>query len=765
MAFIILLLSVFTPNATATVNPVFIESKIIIDGNLNDPQWADIPIIDDFTVINPDTGAKPKHPTHTRILYNKEGVYFAINNFQPRDTQVQRMTARDNAAERDNIQLVLDTSGKGTYGYIFNVGLGGSLLDGTVKPERQFAYEWNAPWQAQTRRYDDRWDAEIFIPWSALKLPSSINKRTIGLSVERHISYLAEKWAVPALGKNRSVFLSALLPLQFDVLETPSELTFVPYFSSSMDRLNNSHDQSFGFDVFYQPTSDSQLSLTVSPDFGLVENDDIVVNFSAFETFSPEKRAFFLEGQEIFDPNGAMMVNTRRIGARPDAPELNDDQTIEQSIGFSDIIAAGKYTDQIGDVRLGLISAVEDDSTYQLSDGSHTTIDGRKFLALRALHETINEDNQYQAIGYLGTLTDHYNANAQTHLIDGEYRSADEKWQLNAQLYNSFVNDVQGFGQRFQAKYTPTPGMVHEVRLKHIDDGLNLNDMGFLPRNDINRINYGLRTPEQTKSQHYKAKKQGGWVDLRTNNAGERIETRLGNWHRFNFSDLTQLNITVHYSANAWNDRNTRGNGSYRTNDYLTIWSRWSSDKSQPFSYGVAGWIKQSQIAGFDSNIRPFITYSPADNISIDAQLKYQQRSNWQIWQQEDWINTFNSQLVDFTIKTTWIVDNAQEVRLAMQWVGLRADAQQSYRISNSGDLYESIEQSRAANFSQADLAIQLRYKYQFAPLSDLYLVYSRGGNTYAESLDEQNGFGDLLGDSFEQKNADQLTLKVRYRF
>ena len=77
------------------------------------------------------------------------------------------------------------------------VGLGGSLIDATVQPERNFSYEWNAPWYAKTIRYDDRWDAEIFIPWNALRLPETTDTRTIGLSLERHISYLEKISHVP----------------------------------------------------------------------------------------------------------------------------------------------------------------------------------------------------------------------------------------------------------------------------------------------------------------------------------------------------------------------------------------------------------------------------------------------------------------------------------------------------------------------------------------------------------------------------------------
>ena len=244
---IVLLLTHFytSANQSTARQPQLTDQAIIIDGKFDEAPWQSADTIDNFTVVKPDTGEQPSHQTTTKILYTQEGIYFAISNYQPHVTQVERQTSRDVNAERDQVRIVLDTSNKGLYGYVFTVALVGSLIDGTVLPEKNFSYEWNAPWQAQTTRHPDKWLAEVFIPWNALKLPSvpqsENSTRTVGLSIERHISYLGEDWAVPAIGANRNVFLSALMPVEFAVLESTSELTFVPYFSSSFDRLNPRH--------------------------------------------------------------------------------------------------------------------------------------------------------------------------------------------------------------------------------------------------------------------------------------------------------------------------------------------------------------------------------------------------------------------------------------------------------------------------------------------------------------------------------------------
>jgi hypothetical protein len=59
---------------------------------------------------------------------------------------------------------------------------------------------------------------------------------------------------------------------------------------------------------------------------------------------------------------------------------------------------------------------------------------------------------------------------------------------------------------------------------------------------------------------------------------------------------------------------------------------------------------------------------------------------------------------------------------------------------------------------------MQLRYRYELAPLSDLYLVYGRGGEFFEEGA-RRRGVGPLWSGAFDRITADQVFLKLRYRF
>ena len=65
-------------------------------------------------------------------------------------------------------------------------------------------------------------------------------------------------------------------------------------------------------------------------------------------------------------------------------------------------------------------------------------------------------------------------------------------------------------------------------------------------------------------------------------------------------------------------------------------------------------------------------------------------------------------------------------------------------------------------DFSLANLGLQVRWRYELAPLSDLYIVYGRGGGAF---FDEGRPLADLLGDATDLRDADQLLVKLSYRF
>ena len=65
-------------------------------------------------------------------------------------------------------------------------------------------------------------------------------------------------------------------------------------------------------------------------------------------------------------------------------------------------------------------------------------------------------------------------------------------------------------------------------------------------------------------------------------------------------------------------------------------------------------------------------------------------------------------------------------------------------------------------DFNVRNLGVQIRYRYEFAPLSYLYVVYGRGG---FDQEPTDGGPQGLLRDSFQLRDDEQLLVKFSYRF
>ena len=142
--------------------------------------------------------------------------------------------------------------------------------------------------------------------------------------------------------------------------------------------------------------------------------------------------------------------------------------------------------------------------------------------------------------------------------------------------------------------------------------------------------------------------------------------------------------------------------------------------------------------------------------------MAYKYYPEWLIWDfDQQQLATYQANSFTADMKLDWYPSPRQEVRVKFQWVGIDAQVQNSYQLDDRGDLLNSSFQSES--FSYSDTALQLRYRYQLAPLSDIYVVYSRGG--YFESESGNEGARDLFDNGWRLTHVESIIAKVRYRF
>ena len=106
-----------------------------------------------------------------------------------------------------------------------------------------------------------------------------------------------------------------------------------------------------------------------------------------------------------------------------------------------------------------------------------------------------------------------------------------------------------------------------------------------------------------------------------------------------------------------------------------------------------------------------------------------------------------------------------QQFQIALQWIGIRAEEDRFYVLPDgSNDLVEVANPNppgETDDFSISQLNFQLRYRWQIAPLSDLFIVYTKEDSRRTDLT----GFTDMFRDSWQDPLIDQLVIKIRYRF
>ncbi len=765
------------PGASGVVQMMRIDNtNIELDGFLNESVWQTVPAFDGMRVINPDTMEPAPQRTDTRIFYNDSGIYVGVMNHQPVDTLVARMSSRDDGVQRDGFVLSIDTSGQGLYGYFLRINLGGTLSDGTILPEKQIARDWDGPWDAVTQELENGWSTEMFIPWGMMQLPDSGEVRQIGIYTERMMTSSNETWSWPALPSTNPEYLSAFQKFELSGINPRTQFTFYPYASATHNNITDETKYRTGADLYWRPNSNTQLSATINPDFGTVESDEVVVNLTAFETFFSEKRTFFIEGQDVFTTHprnsGSAFgpittLNTRRIGAAPlfEIPAGVTTNITDRNTP-SDLLGAVKVTGSQGNWRYGTLVASEDDTTIRgtAADGSSVRVNatGRDFLIGRLLYEDTSGGGR-RGFGWIGTRLDHPDREATVNGLDFSWFSADTRWVFDGQFLHSDVNGTKGQGTMFDLHYRPQRGVQHSFTGTFFDDKLEINDVGYLQRNDHEMLDYRLSVT-QSGLQRFRSVTRSMNIINQWNTEGRPVRLGLFFGQNMSFYDNTSLNLNFRYFPARVDDRLSRGNGTYKIPHRLAYDATWTSDRSRPFSYSLGLSNAEEDIGPNNINYSASAEWRPTDRLMFEVDVDYRDREALLIHRGGSRMTSYEATEWSPEINASYFITAKQQFRLAMQWTGIKAHEDRNFAIDQTDVRHLSpIAKPNTVDdsFTVSRMSFQARYRWEIAPLSDLFIVYTRGSNLPSDMNSE---YQDLLFDAWSDRITDTWVIKLRYR-
>ena len=772
------------------------DPDITLDGRVDEPVWQQVPGFDEMLVSEPDTAAEPKYGTITRLIYTEKGVYVSAVMQQPADTLVNRLSSRDQSLNRDAFHVTLDASGAGLYGYWFEVSLGGTLRDGTVVPERTVSEQWDGPWRGASAVTEDGWSAEMYLPWSMMAMPQS-DDRVIGIWLRRQVAHLDETYSWPALPFNSPRFMSALQPVSFPGVEPKRSVAVFPYVSSTQDAIAGEQQVDAGFDLYFRPSSNLQLTATIKPDFGAVESDKVVVNLTAFETFFPEKRLFFLEGNEVFvtsprsdinrfnsrpkgtgpratpltyEPEPTTLVNTRRIGGAAkhiDIPDGISVSGIERSKP-SQLLGAVKVVGQQGAFRYGVLAAAEDDVELRGTDdttGQNVLVEGpgRDFGVIRGIWES--SGNGRKALGYIGTIVTLPGDDAMTHGIDAHVLTGDGKLRFDGQYLFSDDGTRQGHGVFSDFTYAPSRTWLHRMSLDYLDERLDISDLGFIGRNDAIVARYGVVRTQTRGLEKLRMMRNSLFFSNQWSVDG--FANRLGIFSNqtFMLPNRSEVKWTLNYFPTQWDDRNSRGNGMFKIEDRWFTQVAFGSDTAKPLAWSGTLTAEQESLGGWTYGSDFGFTFKPNGRFSFDFDIRYKRRDGWLVYRSGREFATYSATDLQPTLATDFFFNARHQLRMTLQWAGIRAEGQEYLEVPlGEGPLVRRAVQPTAGSedFTISRLTAQFRYRWEIGPLSDLFLVYTRGSNL---PTDPDPEFGDLFQEAWREPIVDVFIMKLRYRF
>jgi len=349
--------------AAAPGDPVVarrLTAPILLDGRLEEADWDLAPAHDGFVQQFPEEGAPPSERTEVRVLYDDRTLYVGVVAHDRSPGEVERpLGRRDRAPVSDAVTVVVDSMRDRRTAFVFELTAGGVQTDGLLFEDDQFSTDWDAVWDGAASAVEGGWSAELAIPLAALRF-SGRPELAFGFGVKRVIARRHEtilSVPIPRSARGQVARLGELVGLRGLRPVRAFELT--PYTAARASLRPKAQDGEPARPRLLDPVGDVGLDLktslgrglslqaTLNPDFGQVEADEIIQNLSTFEVFFPEKRPFFTQGMDLFQPvappgraSPQQLFYSRRVGL--DAP----------------ILAAAKLSGQVSDeVQVGLVEA------------------------------------------------------------------------------------------------------------------------------------------------------------------------------------------------------------------------------------------------------------------------------------------------------------------------------------------------------------------------------------------------------------------------
>jgi hypothetical protein len=478
LCFVLLLTSIGLSTGTKNKNKelylIKTDKEIIIDGVIDDI-WKTADSITDFFQLDPYYNQTPTVKTVAKVLTDNDALYCLMICYDDKQ-YIQANAGLHDGFTGDIVSIMLDTFGDKQTAYKFAVNASGVTSDSRMLDDaRNRDYSWDGIWTAKSKIYDWGFVVEMKIPYKSIKYDKNLTEW--GLDFDRWRSYNKEDIYWCEYEQNEGMRISKFGKLVFGDFKPSASglnLEVYPVGISKFEYTDNNKYKGkadVGLDIFYNPSEQLTFQLTANPDFAQIEADPFSFNISRYESYFSERRPFFTQGNEVFNPSGKQqntgfyrpmeLFYSRRIGKL-----LPGGKEVPLNFGTK---AFGRYNDW----EYGGFVALTSETDY-IDDGEQM-VEPRAFFGSGRIKKQIF-DNSSVGVLFVGKQTKDHTYGVLD--VDGAIRSSE--WQLSYQFARSFNNS--------QGDYATSIGFVNFseswanlFRLRAIGKNFDVQQIGYVP--------------------------------------------------------------------------------------------------------------------------------------------------------------------------------------------------------------------------------------------------------------------------------------------
>nr|WP_319511202.1 DUF5916 domain-containing protein [uncultured Draconibacterium sp.] len=525
------------------------DAEITIDGVLDEEVWQTADKAHDFHRQYPTDDTTALSKTEASILYDDNNLYVGVTCFDELEGNYIVESLRRDYRERNNdyFMLIIDPFDDLTNGYAFTITPLGVQMEGLITGGgggfMGVSDSWDNVWYSKTKKTDEGWTAEFKIPFKSIRYADDISNWNIQFVRNDLKRNERSTWTtVKRQYQPTSLTYSGELKWEGTPPEAGSNISIIPYVSGSATQPNLSvnnnigWDWNAGFDGKVALSTSLNLDLTLNPDFSTVEVDQQQTNVTRFELFYPERRQFFIENSDLFSDFGfrrSQVFFSRRIGLS------------------SPMIFGARLSGQVGDgLRVGFLNAqtkhqmnadFDDTPAYNFTVGSFKKqLFGRSNISgIFAMKQAINFSKDQEDGFDFGTQNE-YN---RVYGLQYNLMSADDKWDGSFYYFNSDdpVHTSKHWAHGTSIRYNTRKLMAFWTH-EYVAENFNA-EMGFFPRTGYFTfgpfVRYSFYPDSKTISTHGPSFRSNYYMDTNWEFTDKDMEVGYG----INFLNSSRINL------------------------------------------------------------------------------------------------------------------------------------------------------------------------------------------------------------------------------